>query len=75
MNKFLKLFLSSVKKVLACGFEMNISTVNRFWVYLVFFKIMKEIVYFLKIFLVDLILKKSYWNIFGYIVGEIDVGW
>lgn len=35
---------------------------------------MKEIVYFLKNFLVDLILKKSYWNIFGYIVGEIDVG-
>lgn len=60
MNKFLKLFLSSVKKVLACGFEMNISTVNRFWVYLVFFKIMKEIVNFLKNFLVDLILKKSY---------------
>lgn len=50
MNKFLKLFLSSVKKVLVCGFEMNISTVNRFWVYLVFFKIMKEIVYFLKKF-------------------------
>lgn len=60
MNKFLKLFLSSVKKVLVCGFEMNISMVNRFWVYLVFFKIMKEIVYILKIFLVDLILKKSY---------------
>lgn len=74
MNKLSKLFSSSVKKVLACGSEMNISTVNRFWVYLVLFKIMKETSYFLKIFLVDPIPKKSYWNISGYIVGETDVG-
>lgn len=74
MNKLSKLFSSSVKKVLACGSEMNISTVNRFWVYLVLFKIMKETAYFLKNFLVDPIPKKSYWNISGYIVGETDVG-
>lgn len=60
MNKLSKLFSSSVKKVLACGSEMNISTVNRFWVYLVLFKIMKETAYFLKNFLVDPIPKKSY---------------
>lgn len=51
MNKLSKLFSSSVKKVLVCGSEMNISTVNRFWVYLVLFKIMKETAYFLKKFL------------------------
>lgn len=60
MNKLSKLFSSSVKKVLACGSEMNISTVNRFWVYLVLFKIMKETAYFLENFLVDPIPKKSY---------------
>lgn len=74
MNKLSKLFSSSVKKVLACGSEMNISMVNRFWVYLVLFKIMKETAYILKIFLVDPIPKKSHWNISGYIVGETDVG-
>lgn len=60
MNKLSKLFASSVKKVLACGSEMNMSTVNRFWVYLVLFKIMKETAYFLKNFLVDPIPMKSY---------------
>lgn len=79
MNKLSKLFASSVKKVLACGSEMNISMVNRFWVYLVLFKIIKETAYFLKIFM-DPITKKSYWNIFSFfrsyllIVGE-TVGW